>query len=62
MGPFKESRASLLHEQDDTVSLFEDVGHPLVESWFVVNANNLSIFGNLNRVRFLEVSEVHPRG
>jgi hypothetical protein len=25
MGPFKESRASLLHEQNDTVSLFEDM-------------------------------------
>ncbi len=53
MGLFKESRASLFHERDDTVSLFEDVGHPPVESWFVVNANNCSIFGNLNRMRFL---------
>jgi hypothetical protein len=62
MGPFKESRASLLHEQNDTVSLFEDMGHPPVESWFVVNANNFSIFGNLNRMRFLQVSEIHPLG
>ncbi len=53
MGPFKESRASLFHERDDTVSLFEDVGDPPVESWFVVNANDFSIFGNLNRMRFL---------
>jgi hypothetical protein len=53
MGPFKESRASLLHERNDTVSLFEDMGHPPVVSWFMVNANNLSIFGNLNRMRFL---------
>ena len=60
MCPFKESRASLLHEQNDTVSLFEDMGHPLVESWFAVKANNFSIFGNLNRMRFLEVSKIHP--
>ena len=53
MGPFKESRASLFHERNDTVSLFEDMGHPPVESWFVVYANNFSIFGNLNRIRFL---------
>ncbi len=53
MGPLKESRASLLHEQNDTVSLFEDMRHPPVESWFMVNAKNFSIFGNLNRMRFL---------
>ncbi len=53
MGPFEESRALLLHEQNDTVCLFEDMGHPPVESWFVVYANNFSIFGNLNRIRFL---------
>ena len=46
MGPFKESRALLLHERNDTFCLFEDMGHPPVESWFVVNANNFSIFGN----------------
>jgi hypothetical protein len=53
MGQFKESRALLLHKQDDTVSLFEDIGHPPVESWFMVNANKFSIFGNLNRMRFI---------
>ncbi len=62
MGPFKESRALLLHERNDTVSLVEDMGHPPVERWFVVNANDFSIFGNLNRMRFLKVSEMHPRG
>jgi hypothetical protein len=37
------------------------MGHPPVERWFMVNANYFSIFGNLNRMRFLEVSEVCPR-
>ena len=31
MGPFKVSRALLLHERDDRVSLFENMGHPPVE-------------------------------
>jgi hypothetical protein len=53
MGLFKVSRTSLLHEQDDTVSLMENMGHPPVESWFVVNTKNFSIFGNFNRMRFL---------
>jgi len=42
--------------------LFENIGHPPVESWFMVDANYLSIFGNFNRMGFLEVGEVRPRG
>ena len=38
MGPFKVSRALLLHERDDRVSLFENMGHPapvegMVQAW-----------------------------
>jgi hypothetical protein len=62
MGPFQVTRISLLHEQDDAVSLFEDMRHPPVKSWFMVNANYLSKFGNFNRMRFLEVREVRLRG
>ncbi len=32
-----------------------------VESWFMVNAQDLSIFGCFNRVRLLKVSKVLPR-
>ncbi len=53
MDPFEVLRVTLLHERDDTVSLFENMGHPPVESWFMVNAKYFSIFGNLNRIRFL---------
>ncbi len=53
MGPFEVSRITLLHKRNDPVSLFENMGHPPVESWFVVNAKYFNIFSNLNRMRFL---------
>jgi hypothetical protein len=35
--------------------------NPPVESWFMVNAQDLGIFGCFNRVRVLEDSKVLPR-
>jgi hypothetical protein len=35
--------------------------NPPVESWFMINAQDLGIFGCFNRVRLLKVSKVLPR-
>jgi hypothetical protein len=35
--------------------------NPPVESWFMVNAQDLGIFGCFNRVRLIKVSKVLPR-
>jgi hypothetical protein len=47
-------------EQDDTVSLFENLGHPPDESWFMDNAKYFSIFhifdwvDSLNSARLIQ--------
>jgi hypothetical protein len=53
VGPFKELWITLLHKQDNPVLCFKDVRDPPVESWFMVNTNDLGVFGSLNGMRFL---------
>ena len=56
VGPFKKLWILLFHKQDNPVPLFKYVRDPPVESWFMVNANNLVIFSGLNGMRFLQIA------
>ncbi len=62
VGPFEILWIPFLYEQDNLVPLFDDMRNPPVESWFMVNSNNFSMFGSLNGMRFLQVNEVFPGG
>ncbi len=55
VGLFKESWIMLLHKQDNPIPLFKIMRDPPVESWFMVNTNDLGVFGGLNGVGFLKV-------
>jgi hypothetical protein len=57
---FQKSWITLLHEQDNPVSLFENMMDPPVESWFMVDTNYLGVFRGLNGVGFLKVDKVFP--
>ncbi len=61
MGPFQIMRVPLSHKRNNAVPVPQDMRNPLVESWFMVNAKDLSIFGCFNRVRLFNVSKVLPR-
>ncbi len=53
VGPFKKLWILLLHKQDNPVPLFKHMRDPPVESWVMVNANDLGIFSGLNVMGFL---------
>jgi hypothetical protein len=61
MGPFQITGVLLSYKRNNGVPLPQDMRNPPVESWFMVNAKDLSIFGCFNRVRLLKVSKVLPR-
>ncbi len=61
MGPFQITGIPFSYKRNNAVLLPQDMRNPPVESWFMVNAQDLSIFGCFNRVRLLKVSKVLPR-
>jgi hypothetical protein len=61
MGLFQIMGVPLSYKRNNAVPLPQNMRNPPVESWFMVNAQNLSIFGCFNRVRCLKVSKVLPR-
>ncbi len=61
MGPFQITGIPFSYKRNNAVLLPQDMRNPSVESWFMVNAQDLSIFGCYNRVRLLKVSKVLPR-
>jgi hypothetical protein len=61
MGPFQIKGVPLSYKGNNAVPLPQDMRNPPVESWFMVNAQDLVIFGCFNRVRLLKVSKVLPR-
>ncbi len=61
MGPFQIMGIPFSYKRNNTVPLPQDMRNPPVESWFMVNAQDLSIFGCVNRVRLLKVGKVLPR-
>jgi hypothetical protein len=61
MGPFQITRVPLSYKRNNAVPLPQDMRNPPVESWFMVNAQDLGMFGCFNRVRLLKVSKVLPR-
>jgi hypothetical protein len=61
MGPFQITWILLSHNLNNAVPFLQDMRNPPVESWIMVNAKDLSIFGGFNRVRLLKVSKVLPR-
>jgi hypothetical protein len=61
MGPFQITGVPLSYKRNNVVPLPQDMRNPPVESWFMVNAKDLSIFGCFNRVRLLKVGKVLPR-
>jgi hypothetical protein len=60
-GPFQITGIPFSHKRNNAVPLPQDMKNPPVESWFMVNAQDLSIFGCFDRVRLLKVSKVLPR-
>ncbi len=60
-GLFQITRIPLSHKRNNAVPFPQDVRNPPVESCFVVNAKDLSIFGCFNRVRLFKVDKVLPR-
>ncbi len=60
VGLFQKSWILFFHKQDNPVPLFENTRNPPVESWFMVNTNDLGVFGGLNGLRFLKVIKVFP--
>ncbi len=58
MGPFQIMGVPLSYKRNNAVPLPQDTRNPPVESQFMVNAKNPSIFGCFNRE---EVSKVLPR-
>jgi hypothetical protein len=61
MGPFQITGVTLSYKGNNAVPLPQDTRNPPVESWFMVNAQDLGTFGCFNRVRLLKVSKVFPR-
>jgi hypothetical protein len=61
MGRFQITGVPLSYKRNNEVPLPQDMRNPLVVSWFMVNAQDLGIFGCFNRVRLLKVSKVLPR-
>ena len=61
MGPFQITGILFSYKRNNPVPLPQDMRNPPVESWFMVNAQDLSIFGCFNRVRLLKVSKILPR-
>jgi hypothetical protein len=61
MGPFQITGVPLSYKRNTSAPLPRDMRNPPVESWFMVNAKDLSIFGCFNRVRLLKASKVLPR-
>jgi hypothetical protein len=61
MGPFQITGIPFPYKRNNAVPLPQDTRNPPVESWFMVNAQDLSIFGCFNRVQLLKVSKVLPR-
>ncbi len=61
MGPFQISGIPFSYKRNNAIPLPQDMRNSPVESWFMVNAQDLSIFGCFNRVRLLKVSKVLPR-
>ena len=56
VGPFKKLWIPLFHKRDNPVPLFKYMKDPPVEIWFMVNTNDLGIFGSLNGMGFLQVT------
>jgi hypothetical protein len=50
MGQFQISRVLFSYKRNIVVPFPQDLRNPTVESWFTVNAKDLSIFGCFNRV------------
>jgi hypothetical protein len=61
MGPFQITGVPLSYKGNNAVPLPQDMRNPPVKCWFMVNAQDLGIFGCFNRVRLLKVSKVLPR-
>jgi hypothetical protein len=61
MGLFQITRIPFSYKRNNAVPFPQDMRNLPVESWFMVNAQDLSIFGCVNRVRLLKVSKVLPR-
>jgi hypothetical protein len=61
MGPFQITEILFSYKRKNAVPLLQDMRNPPVESWFMVNAQDHSIFGCFNRVSLLKVSKVLPR-
>jgi hypothetical protein len=61
MHPFQITGVPLSYKRNNAVPLPQDMRYPPVESWFMVNAQDLGIFGCFNRVRLFKVSKVLPR-
>jgi hypothetical protein len=61
MCPFKITGVPLSYKRNNAVPLPWDIRYPPVESWFMVNLQDLGIFGCFNRVRLLKVSKILPR-
>ncbi len=61
MGLFQITGVPLSYKRNNAIPLPQDMRNPLVESWFMVDAQDLGIFCCFNRVRLLKVSKVLPR-
>jgi hypothetical protein len=61
MVPFQITGVPLSYKGNNAVPLPQDMRNPPVESWFMVNAQDLGIFGCFYRVRLLKVSKVLSR-
>jgi hypothetical protein len=60
MGPFQVTRIAFFHKTNNAIPFPQEARNPPVESWFMVNAKDLGIFGSFNRERLLEVCKVLP--
>ncbi len=60
MCPFQIMGIPLPYKRNNAVPLPQDMRYPPVERWFMVDAQDLGIFGCFNRVRLLKVSKVLP--
>jgi hypothetical protein len=61
MHPFQITGVPLSYKRNNAVPLHQDMRYSPVESWFMVNAQDLGIFGCFKRVRLLKVSKFLPR-
>ena len=55
MGPFKVSGTALFQIGNNHVFFLQDMVSPQVECWFMLNALNYGIFGNLDLAPLLKV-------